>query len=53
MLLYRRWPIVHIVRGQSIRDIVVEGKLVPKNSTVLAALHGTMHDPAVYTEPER
>ncbi|EIE18644.1 cytochrome P450 [Coccomyxa subellipsoidea C-169] len=49
----RRWPIVHIVRGQSIQDIVVEGKRVPKDSTVIAALHGTMHDPTVYKEPER
>lgn len=49
----RKWPIVHIVRGQSVRDFVVEGKTVPKDSTVIAALHGTMHDPVVYTDPDK
>ena len=52
-MLYRRWPIVHIVRGFSIREIVVEGKAIPKDSTVIGALHGTMHDPTVYKEPEK
>ncbi|CAL8464293.1 g3828 [Coccomyxa elongata] len=49
----RRWPIVHIVRGFSIQDIVVEGKKIPKDATVIAALHGTMHDPTVYKDPEK
>ena len=49
----RRWPIVHIVRGFSIREIIVEGKAIPKDSTVIGALHGTMHDPTVYTDPEK
>lgn len=49
----RYWPIVHIVRGQAVKDIVVEGKTVPNGSTVIAMLHGTMHDPTVFKNPER
>jgi hypothetical protein len=46
------WPIVHIVRGQAIQDITVEGYLVPKGSTVIGLLHGTMHDPTVFKNPD-
>ena len=49
----RYWPIVHIVRGQSVKDIVVEDMLVPADATCIALLHATMHDPALYQDSEK
>ena len=50
---HRYWPIVHIVRGQSVKDIIVEDMRVPSGATCIALLHATMHDAAIYKEPEQ
>ena len=48
----RKWPIVHVVKGLTVQDMPVNGMRVPKNSAVIALLHGTMHDPAIFPDPD-
>lgn len=49
-----RWyPAVFAVVGHSIRDFSVEGMVVPAGQKVMGCLWGTLHDPQVFSDPER
>ena len=43
---------MHVVKGQTIKDTPVGNMLVPKGAAVIALLHGTMHDPTIFPDPD-
>ena len=38
--------------GKAVRDIVHEGKKIPRDAKVLALLYATCHDPTIFSDPE-
>ncbi|KAK9828853.1 hypothetical protein WJX72_002414 [[Myrmecia] bisecta] len=48
----RYWPAVHVVAGQTQREIIHENKRIPAQASILALLYGTTHDARVFKNPE-